>query len=254
MQYYNDKFYKFRQEASISSAREVIPIILDLIKPKSVIDVGCGVGTWLTVFRELGIEDFMGVDGDWVDRNMLMIPPENFLSFDLSGPLKLKTQFDLVVSLEVAEHLPEECARDFVESLTALGDVVLFSAAIPFQIGKHHINLQWQTYWTEIFKEKDYLAIDAIRKRIWQNDKVEYWYAQNILIFAKRDYIETHPDLKKEYDNTCVSLLSIVHPKMLQLNSTPIRIILAIPFINELFLALVTSHAIRSYLRRVLLK
>lgn len=200
-------------EGSRRSAREVVPLVLELIQPEHVIDVGCGVGTWLSVFTELGVEDILGLDGDHVDRKMLEIPKERFVAFDLRKPLRLSRQFDLVVSLEVAEHLPKECAESFVDSLARLGPVILFSAAIPLQGGINHLNEQWPDYWVEHFEQKGYEVIDSIRKRIWQNDKVEWWYAQNILMFAKRDYLERNLLLKSEWENTIPSQLSVVHPR-----------------------------------------
>jgi cyclopropane fatty-acyl-phospholipid synthase-like methyltransferase len=61
------------------------------------------------------------VDGAYVDRTLLEIPSERFQPADLRQPIRVGRQFDLVVSLEVAEHLPAECAAAFVQSLTALG-------------------------------------------------------------------------------------------------------------------------------------
>lgn len=254
MRIYGDDFYRGRQEGSIRSAREIIPLVLELIKPKSVIDVGCGVGTWLRVFTEFGVPDIMGVDGNWVEKEMLQIPEEQFLSFDLKKPFRIDRQFDLVVSLEVAEHLPIESAETFLDSLVRLGPVILFSAAIPFQIGRHHVNEQWPDYWVQHFQKRGYLVIDAIRKKIWQNDSVEYWYAQNILIFARQDYIERHPPLKKELENTVTSQLSVVHPRMYLLNSAPIRVLLRIPVLNGVFLNFVTSNLVRSKIKKLFLK
>ena len=125
------------------SAKEVVPHILELLRPESVVDVGCGVGSWLAVFREHGIEAFLGVDGAYVDGDLLQIPLEKFLPPDLSKPLQLDRRFDLAVSLEVAEHLPEECAATFVASLVALAPVVAFSAAISHQGGHQNVNEQW---------------------------------------------------------------------------------------------------------------
>ena len=214
MQSYTEEFYEFVREGSKESAKDIIPIIFEFILPKSVIDVGCGVGTWLSVFQAHGVEDVWGIDGDYVDKNAIEIPKERFLTFDLKNPFRLNRQFDLVVSLEVGEHLPNECAETFVDSLTKLAPVILFSAAIPFQGGTQHVNEQWQDYWVKHFQNKGYVAIDCIRNRIWGNKRVEIWYAQNILIFAKREYLELEKSalLKQQFESTNMFQSSIVHP------------------------------------------
>ena len=98
---------------------------------------------------------------------------------------RTQSKWEMILSLEVGEHLPKECAETFVYSLTQLAPVILFSAAIPFQGGTQHVNEQWQDYWVKHFQNKGYVAIDCIRNRVWGNERVEVWYAQNILIFAK---------------------------------------------------------------------
>src|SRR5688500_10985048 len=115
MRPYTKEFYRTQREVSHRSARTVVPLILGLVTLQSVVDVGCGLGTWLSVFKEFGVEDVLGIDGEHVDRAMLEIPREQFLAFDLTQPIKVDRQFDLVVSLEVAEHLPEECAEIFIK-------------------------------------------------------------------------------------------------------------------------------------------
>ena len=214
MQSYTEEFYEFVREGSKESAKEIIPIIFEFIQPKSVIDVGCGVGTWLSVFQAHGVEDVWGIDGDYVDKNAIEIPKERFLTFDLKSSFRFNRQFDLVVSLEVGEHLPNECAETFVDSLTKLAPVILFSAAIPFQGGTQHVNEQWQDYWVKHFQNKGYVAIDCIRNRIWGNKRVEIWYAQNILIFAKREYLDLEKSalLKQQFESTNMFQRSIVHP------------------------------------------
>jgi len=211
---YSEDYYKDMQEGSWRSAKEIIPLVLELIHPKSVIDVGCAVGTWLLVFKEYGVKDIMGVDGPYVDKKMLQISEERFLSFDLRKPLRMNRQFDLVVSLEVAEHIPRECAETFIDNLVRLGPVILFSAAIPFQDTEYHLNEQWPDYWVKYFQERGYVMIDCIRKKIWQSDNVELWYAQNILMFVRQNYLKSHPLLRKLHENTATSQLSIVHPRL----------------------------------------
>lgn len=210
---YTDGFYRTHQDGARQSARSIVPIVVGLIQPTSVVDVGCGTGTWLSVFREYGIGDILGVDGDWVNKSLLEIPEDHFISVDLKKPLRLHRQFDLVVSLEVAEHLPDGSAEMFVDSLTSAGPVVLFSAAIPYQGGTHHVNEQWPEYWAKHFRERGYVVIDCIREEIWKNDEVDWWYAQNTLLFSREDHLECHPLLKREWENTVVSQLAVVHPR-----------------------------------------
>ena len=189
-----------------------MPIVLQFIQPQRVVDVGCGTGAWLSVFREHGIEDILGIDGDYVNREMLQIPAEKFMAFDLAQPLPSQEPFDLVVSLEVAEHLPAESAATFVASLTGLGSVVLFSAAIPYQGGVNHVNEQWPEYWADLFQARGYVPIDCIRKQIWQNPTIDWWYIQNTLIFAQQNRLDQYPLLKQAFESISAAPLAMVHP------------------------------------------
>jgi SAM-dependent methyltransferase len=182
---YSSAFFGNIDQGSAPSAREVVPFLLRLIEAKSVIDVGCGPGSWLREFQEQGITDYLGVDGDYVDRNHLVIPAERFMPVDLKQPLVINRKFDLVVCLEVAEHLPPESASTLVQSIAALTDIVVFSAAIPFQRGQNHLNLQWPGYWADLFASHGFDCYDCVRPIIWENDKVEAWFSQNILIYCR---------------------------------------------------------------------
>ncbi len=195
-QFYTKSFYEQMRDGSRQSAEIIVPLVLQLLTVRSVVDVGCGDGNWLAVFRKLGVQDIVGIDGDYVDRELLQIPQDDFLTFDLTKPFSLERVFDLAISLEVAEHLPVECAAPFVESLTRLASLVIFSAAIPFQGGNNHINEQWPDKWAEYFRQHNYVPIDFIRKRVWKNDDVEFWYAQNTLLFARLDVVENSLPLK----------------------------------------------------------
>jgi hypothetical protein len=105
------------------------------------------------------------------------------------------------------------CAKTFVDSLTRLGPVVLFSAAIPHQGGINHINCQWPEYWAERFDDKDYVVIECLRRRIWRNENVAKRYRQNILMFAAREHLEHQSSLSEEYTLRGTSQLSVVLPE-----------------------------------------
>jgi SAM-dependent methyltransferase len=180
---------------------------------RSVVDVGCGDGSWLVAFQRHGVDEILGLDGTYVDSELLQISKDRFQPCDLSKPFEVGRVFDLAVSLEVAEHLPSECAPVFVECLTRLAPAVLFSAAIPLQGGNHHINEQWPDEWARLFREHDYHPVDSIRKRVWLNDAVDWWYAQNTLLFVHSTLLNSNAVLKAELEQTNSSQLRLVHPR-----------------------------------------
>ena len=180
---YTAAFYEMLQHGSAESARHVLPEVSKVFNVSSVIDVGCGNGTWLREFNRLGIESYLGLDGDYIDQKQLLIPADRFRATDLQLPFDFG-KFDLACSLEVGEHLPESAADDFVASLTKAASIVLFSAAIPYQGGNHHINEQWQSWWATKFAARGYLALDFIRPIVRYNQKIEAWYRQNILVYC----------------------------------------------------------------------
>lgn len=192
MSLYNDNFYKSRHNNTVYSAETILSIVQGIVpEVTSAIDVGCGIGTWLKVLEQRGATDICGVDGPWVNKDLLEVNKEIFIEKNLSEDtnLNINRSFDLAISLEVAEHLPASSADDFVELLTSLSDFVLFSAAIPYQGGVGHVNEQWPTYWSSIYKSKGYVGIDVVRKNIWNNEAIPSWYRQNAILFVKEERI-----------------------------------------------------------------
>lgn len=210
---YASGFFKDQQEGSRRSAEAVVPIILDLIQPKSVLDVGCGVGTWLEVFRAHGAAEILGIDGPYVDQSMLRVASREFRVMDLAEPFSVQRRFDLVTSLEVAEHLPAESASTFVSSLVRHAPAVLFSAAVPHQGGTHHVNEQWQPYWINQFARVNYTCFDVLRRRIWKDDSIEYWYAQNMFLFLDTSAVDATLTARLA-DMPSMGGLALVHPRL----------------------------------------
>lgn len=218
---YASGFFEGIRLGSRRSAEAVVPLVVELLCPKSVIDVGCGVGMWLAEFQRQGIADVVGIDGDYVRSNALVIEPQNFLARDLRCPLTINRKFDLAISLEVAEHLPPECALGFVRGLVSLSPAVLFSAAVPFQSGEHHLNEQWPDYWAQLFVGFSYTALDCIRPRIWMDDRIDYWYRQNTILYLQTDQIASNSTLKRIADQQPSRVLPLIHPEVYTARSQP---------------------------------
>lgn len=115
---YSSGFYAGLVDGSASSAAVVVPLVLSLLPVRSVVDVGCGVGPWAAEFLVNGVLDVWGINGEYVDRSQLRIPPDRLSARDLTKPLQFHRTFELAVCLEVAGHLPESRASGGELALT----------------------------------------------------------------------------------------------------------------------------------------
>lgn len=221
---YNKSFYSNLHDETEYSAEAITGIVQDLIKPSSVVDVGCGVGTWLKVMERNGINDILGIEGTWVKDEAIVISKDKFLKADLSKPLQIDRQFDLAISMEVAEHIEERKAEQFVKSLVSLAPAILFSAAVPGQGGVHHVNEQWPDYWKERFVKYGYASVDCVRPQIWNDKRIKVWYIQNSFLYIKQDKLSNYPGLTK-YQSSGSTMISVIHPRLFEykLKTWPVK-------------------------------
>lgn len=180
------------------------------LRPRTVLDYGCGDGAWLSVFAELGIPT-IGIDRTDRVRNGIGV----FVQHDLRKPLP--PVFDngmvgvrvkepsLALCLEVAEHLPETSARDLV-SMLARHSAVAFSAAVPGQGGLGHVNEQWQSYWAAKFSVCGMYPNLEFRRRFWSRVSIPAWYRQNLVVYTRQEEFELGP-------------LDVVHPELARARS-----------------------------------
>ena len=203
---------EYEEKRNRHSARLIMEILFEVFRPGSMLDVGCGIGTWLSVAQEIGVREIQGLDGAWLNKAQLRVPENLVQTRDLEKPFDFGRRFDLVTCLEVAEHLDAGAARSFVESLCRHGDVLLFSAAIPFQGGHHHVNEQWPDYWSLLFEEQGYRPLDFIRARIWNDSSILWWLRQNILLFINDRAVGDCDAFQELLRHNSNYPLSIVHP------------------------------------------
>ena len=214
---YNSDFYESTQSAALESARVVVPLLFKLIQPSSVVDVGCGRGAWLSVFRENGVKRIRGIDGSHVDEATLLIDRDSFSAADLAKPFEIQGEgeYDLALCLEVGEHLISAAGKSLIRALTKAAPVVLFSAAIPGQGGTGHVNEQWPRYWQREFAEHGYVRLDPIRRQIWQDGRVQWFYRQNLLLYACAEAISSSASLQAERERSTIADLELIHVDIL---------------------------------------
>ena len=208
---YDEKYHAARLEGAASSAAVVVPLLLELFPwVTSVVDVGCSTGAWLHQFELHGISRVLGVDGADIPPRMLQIDRSQFRQIDLCEPLPPLGRFDLVMSLEVADRIPSEAAQQFVNGLTRTSDLIVFSAAVPGQSKHLTIHERWPSYWSALFADCRFACFDILRERLWYDQRVEWWYSQNMLVFVS----ESREDLLNRLPSTRrAAMLDIVHPR-----------------------------------------
>lgn len=201
---YDAAFFDTIREGIVRSAAALAPILATALAPAidehTVLDVGCGEGHWGAAMAEHGFIP-KGIDAN-PDRTVIDV-----LDHDLEQPLPPMGRFDLALCLEVAEHLTPQRAPSFIAELCGLSDVIVFSAAIPGQGGTGHLNEQWPAYWTGLFAESGYACSGALRWRVWEDERIENWYRQNLTICAR--YPERLPSL---FDTLLAPMWPVVHP------------------------------------------
>lgn len=154
------------------------------------LDLGAGDGYYSVVLNEMGTH----VYAIELAAAAALIPKTvQVYIHDLREPLTA-TQgrvFDLVLCIEVAEHLPPETADTLCDTIARHCErLLVFTAAQPGQGGHGHVNCQLSEYWREKLESKGlfYLSDETVHiKQAWKNilGNSMYWLHQNVMLFGK---------------------------------------------------------------------
>ncbi|MFA5109565.1 MAG: methyltransferase domain-containing protein [Patescibacteria group bacterium] len=187
---YDNNFFRKTIKLEAPAAARFVEIILKYYAPKSVVDIGCGVGLYLKEFAERGIEDLLGLDGSPAAAEEFLFNRDHLVIFDLAGRYRFEKKYDLGLCLEVAEHLREEDADTLVGTVTDAADDIIFTAAVcgqgPRSIG--HINEQPSDYWIKKFKSKNFSYLKSRTEKMKKEMKakgVVWWLVNNLMIFSQ---------------------------------------------------------------------
>lgn len=185
---YNDAFFSHRRNSTIESAKIILGIVKKHYDFKSVVDIGCGTGTWLSIAKSMGAT-VEGFEGPWLQESAVddQSIPIHRVNLEIRLPL---IHADLAICLEVAEHLSCARADSLVAELCEMAPCVLFSAAIPKQGGVGHLNEEWQSVWADRFAKHGYRPRDIVRPEVWSIDTMPYWYRQNLLLYVNPHWAE----------------------------------------------------------------
>lgn len=216
---YDQKFFSSQFDRSAAAARMILRHLWTHFRPRTVVDLGCGTGTWLAEARNLGAAEIWGLDGQWVPKGKLAIPSDAFEAVDLEAELPRRAApFDLAISVEVLEHLSPTAGERAVAWLCNHSSVILFSAAVPGQGGTNHVNEDWLSRWVDRFDAHGFQLYDVIRPRIWSEGSIPVWYRQNVVIFARPKVADGYG-----FSSPSPRLVDVVHPELFASRQAKLR-------------------------------
>ena len=192
------------------SQKKVMDFVMSLADISSTVELGSSSGRWTREAMNRGVTDIRAFDLHEVPEAELLIPADAFSARDLGLPLDLGRKYDLAISTEVAEHVTPKNVFAFIANICNASDLVLFSAAIPYQGGEHHQNEMWAEYWAKIFAAHGFDCFDILRMRFWNDGSIRSFYRQNLFIYARGDRAE---QLRSAGHNSTEQPLSLVHPE-----------------------------------------
>jgi hypothetical protein len=211
---YTKSFFRNREQSSRRSAEMVLPFVFEIVRPTSVVDFGCGTGTWLEAAKRLSAARVLGIEGEWIRGKKTLLETHELEVRNLDDPVSVPERFELAISLEVAEHLKPARAAGFVHDLCSASEVVLFGAAIPEQGGTGHIHERWQSYWAALFANEGYRCLDVVRPRFWDEPDVMPWYKQNAFLYATEGACELLKPRLPSGSESGFGPLDVVHPDL----------------------------------------
>jgi len=192
---YSGRFFRNRHKLSWR-APHICGVINDIFHPKSVIDVGCAIGDLVKGFWDLNMVAH-GIEGsEEVEPYLISEVKNKIMLRDLRKPIELKVckslKYDLVTCFEVAEHIEEEYADQFINNITNLSNKILMSFAEPGQKGHSHVNCQPFNYWDNKFFKKGYYykqeIVDKVLKDLepWKKkDGIKALFKHQLVYFEK---------------------------------------------------------------------
>ena len=183
-----ERWFKHRHRKYRSEYRSFAKEILELLSFTTVFDLGCATGLLMEPFIEAG-KEVLGVEKDPVARDCTSLELQQKILYQDFAEAPLSGPFDLVVCIEVAEHIEPFRSVELVDALCSrIGSYLLFSAAPPGQPGVGHINCRPHREWLHWFSARRVHECLEETKQIrghLQSFKRATWLQHNTFVLRK---------------------------------------------------------------------
>lgn len=160
--------------------KQLLDTVITLLKPGSVLDVGCGTGISLSYFLQNNI-NALGIENSSIAIEASAVK-DKIIKHNLNNELKLSKKFDMVWCFEVIEHIHPSFESNFLQTLINHGDCIILSAARPGQGGHGHFNEQEPEYWIQKFKTLGFSYQSEVTEKLKSTGDM---HSENILCFKR---------------------------------------------------------------------
>jgi SAM-dependent methyltransferase len=183
-----DYYKRVVDPATKISAVPMAASIINHFRPKTVVDVGCGTGLLLAELTGRGASG-QGLEYSEAACNICKARGLNVRRYDIEKGPPAGLRADVVISMEVAEHLAESFADRFVDLLCATSDAVVLTAAKPGPVqGVDHVNEQPEEYWIAKFESRGRVferELSGQWRSEWKEAGVAWCFYSTLMIFSQ---------------------------------------------------------------------
>ena len=162
--------------------------LLPFLYVKTIADFGCGPGWYVALLRRNGY-DTQGYDGNpAVEEMSSLFFDDGFYcqNIDLTEELEAEEPFDMVMSLEVGEHIPKQWESFFFDNLTRNANhYILLSWAVEAQPGDGHVNCHSNEYVVSQMKNRGY-TLNCPVSRYLRKSASLWWFKNTLMLFERR--------------------------------------------------------------------
>lgn len=161
--------------------------VLSYTEVKDIADFGCGPGWYVAFLRKQGY-DVQGYDGNPnVEHLSSLFFPNGFYCqhADLSEELSTDTPFDMIICLEVGEHIPVASEETFLDNLANnAGSYILLSWAVQNQEGDGHVNCRPNRYVIDQLADRGF-SLNIPISNYLRSEASLLWFHKTIMFFQK---------------------------------------------------------------------
>jgi hypothetical protein len=162
---------------------KLVDRIGQLWSPKQFADLGCGNGRYCATFKAFGWPVVHGYEGTQGITSLGVY--DDIMTMDLTKKRWVGIEYDLVMCLEVGEHIPKEHEQTFIDNVCefAAKDIIL-SWAVPGQGGKDHVNERPNDYVVNQFWDRKF-HYDRAKSRDLRKSSSLKWFNNTIMVFNR---------------------------------------------------------------------